>query len=328
MKIPGFVDLQVNGYKGVDFSSPDLTEEVLIDACQALFKAGTAAFLPTVITSSEDIYEKNLPLIASVIDRDEFKGKLLGIHLEGPFISPEPGAVGAHNPDWVCRPSVEHLEKLQVLAGGHIKLLTLAAELEGVDVLTKYAVKKGITVSLGHQMAGCQEMKKLYDAGAQSITHFGNGMPNQVPRHHNPITAALAIKKLKAMIITDGHHLPESVIRMVFNAKEVGDIIVTSDASPIAGLKPGKYHVLGNEAVLEENGLLHNPQKQCMVGSSATMLECMNHLASLDILSVQDLLKVGFTNPSELIGIGPSEIESRQRIAWNDQNRQFEIIKS
>ena len=115
MRIPGFVDLQVNGYKGVDFACIDLTEEKFIYGCRELFKAGTAAFLPTVVTSSEEAYEQNLPLISKVINREEFKGKLLGIHLEGPFISAEPGAVGAHNSEYVCPPSIDYLKRLQDL---------------------------------------------------------------------------------------------------------------------------------------------------------------------------------------------------------------------
>lgn len=325
MKMPGFIDLQVNGYKGVDFSSPDLTKEKFTHACHELFKTGTAAFLPTLITSSKDVYESNLPMISRIIGGKEFRGKLLGIHLEGPFISAEPGAVGAHNPEYVCPPLIEYLEKFQDLADGNIKLLTIAAELSEADTLARYATDKGITVSLGHQVADYQDMKKLYDVGARSITHFGNGMPNEVPRHRNQIIAALAIKDLKAMIITDGHHLPEQVIRTLFNAKDVENVIVTSDVSPIAGLKPGKYNILGNDAVLEKSGLLHNPQKQCMVGSSATMFECMNHLASLKLLNEEELLKVGFYNPLELINVNPDTIKSNYSVAYNKVKNTFEI---
>ena len=101
MSIPGFIDLQVNGFLGVDFSGSDLTEDKFVYACRELFKTGTAAFLPTLFTSPEEVYERNLPLISGVMNRDEFKGRLLGIHLEGPFMSSKPGAVGAHNPEWI-----------------------------------------------------------------------------------------------------------------------------------------------------------------------------------------------------------------------------------
>ncbi len=328
VKIPGFIDLQVNGYKGVDFSSLDLTEDSFCFACEQLLEAGTAAFLPTLITGPKEVYIKNLPLIAEAMKKDCFNNKILGIHLEGPFISDQPGAVGAHPKEYTRDPSTDLFDELWDLSKGRIKLLTLAAELRGAAQLAEYATTKNVAVSLGHQMADYQSMKKLYDAGARSITHFGNGMPNQIPRHQNPIVSALAIKGLKAMIITDGHHLLEQVIRTVFNAKDIGDIIVTSDASPIAGLGSGKYNVLGNDIILEENGLLHNPQKQCLVGSSSVMLECMNYLASLGIVSVKELLNVGFYNPLKLIGVDPSKIEGQRSVVWNEHVNKFEIINN
>jgi N-acetylglucosamine-6-phosphate deacetylase len=326
MQIPGFVDLQVNGYKGVDFSSPELTEDTFCFACRELLKNGTAAFLPTVITSAKGLYARNLPLIANVISSGAFRGRILGLHLEGPFISPRPGAAGAHNPDWMVEPDISFFKQLQQWAAGNIRLITIAAEMTNAVEFTKHAVEQGVVVSLGHQMADYPDIKKVYDAGAKSMTHFGNGMPNQVPRHQNPILGALAIKNMKTLIITDGHHLPEPVIQTVFHAKAVEDVIVTSDASPIAGMKPGNYNVLGNDAVLEESGLLHNPQKQCLVGSSATMLECMNYLASLKFLSVEELLKVGFYNPLAFIGMDQDAVISDRRIEWNEKNNQFEIV--
>ena len=326
-KIPGFIDLQVNGYKGVGFSGPELTAESFCFACEELFNNGTACFLPTIITSPRPIYIRNLHIIGKVINNGKFGSRVPGIHLEGPFISDKPGAVGAHNPDWTREPDIEFFEQLQDLAHGHIKLITIAAEIANAAEFTKYLVGKNVVVSLGHQMADYQEMKKLFDAGAKSVTHLGNGMPNEVHRHHNQIMAALAVKNLKAMIITDGHHLPEQVIRTIFNAKNIGDIIVTSDASPIAGLEPGKYCVLGNDVVLEESGLLHNPSKQCLVGSSATMIECMNYLAGLDILTAQQLIKVGFDNPLGLMNIDKNTIDSDSAVEWNESNKKFEIVK-
>ncbi len=112
LDIPGFVDLQVNGFVGVDFSSPDLTEESFVRACRALLQRGTAAFLPAIITSPLEVYERNLPILARGIALPEFRGRLPGIHLEGPFISPQPGAVGAHNPAWTRPPDLDLLQLL------------------------------------------------------------------------------------------------------------------------------------------------------------------------------------------------------------------------
>ncbi|NQT19133.1 MAG: amidohydrolase family protein, partial [Planctomycetes bacterium] len=306
--IPGFVDLQVNGFLGVDFSAPDLTEPDFIRACRELLGRGTAAFLPTVITSPMEAYEHNLPMMADVLDRPEFAGRLPGLHLEGPFVSPEPGAVGAHNPEWAQPPSAKLFDQLCELAGGKIKLLTLAADVPGAAELTRHAVGRGVRVSLGHHLATQEDLERLAQAGATALTHLGNALPNMIHRHINPIWAGLAADDLAAMLIADGHHLPPALLKTAIRTKGVDKIIVVSDASPLAGMPPGRYTTMANDVVLEESGLLHNPAKGCMVGSSATMRQCMDYLASLNILPQDDLRRVGFYNPLRLIGADPSSI--------------------
>jgi N-acetylglucosamine-6-phosphate deacetylase len=309
MEVHGFIDLQVNGYQGVDFSGSDLTEERFASASRALLAHGTAGFLATIITSSEEIYQRNLGIMSAVMKRDEFQNRILGIHAEGPFLSRKPGAIGAHNPAWVKEPSPAFLDQLQDWAGGAIKMLTLAAELPGAEEVTKHAKAMGITVSLGHQAAKYEDYQRLAAAGAKAITHLGNGMPNEVHRHNNSLLFGLACEELAAMIITDGHHLPAHLIRTILRAKGVDNVIVTSDAAPLAGMPPGRYETLGNPVVLEKSGLLHNPDKKCMVGSSATMLECMNYLATLEIVTRDEMMKLGFYNPLRLIGIKPDSID-------------------
>jgi len=323
--IPGFVDLQVNGFIGVDFSSPDLSEEQFTRACRALLSKGTAAFLATIITSPVAVYRRNLQLIAAAMRREEFQGRILGIHVEGPFISREPGAVGAHNPAYARDPDIELLRQLNEWASGSIRALTLAAELDRADEVTRFAVSQGITVSVGHTLAGEADLERLAQAGATALTHLGNGVPNMLPRHENPIWAGLANDALTAMIIADGHHLPRPVLKTMIRAKGVARTVVVSDASPIAGLSPGRYTTLGNEVVLEESGLLHNPEKQCLVGSSATMLRCMNHLASLGFLSMEDLLEIGFFNPLRLIGLDPGSIRGDSDLLYDGESATFYV---
>lgn len=326
MDIPGFIDVQVNGFLGIDFSSESSNEADCIKACQALLERGTVGFLPTVITSSEDIYEKNLPIIAKVMAMPEFKNKLLGIHIEGPFISPEPGAVGAHNPKWVQEPNIDLFKKILDWSNGTVKMLTIAAEQPNADKLAKFATEQGVVVSLGHQLATEDDLKRLSDAGAKCLTHLSNGMPNMIHRHKNTIWAGLANDDLIALLITDGHHVPASLIKVALRAKGLDKVIVTSDAAPLAGFPPGKYHVLGNDAVIEENGLLHNPVKGCMVGSSATMIQCMNYLAKLDYLTLDEMLKVGFYNPLELLNIDPQLIQSDTTIRYDESSKTFSVV--
>ena len=296
------LDLQVNGFLGVDFSSPDLTATDFSCACRALLARGTTAFLPTVITSPPEVYARNLPLMARVLMQEEFQGRVLGLHLEGPFISSQPGVVGAHNPAYVQPPDRAFLEKLLDWAQGTVRLLTLAAELPGADAVARDAVSRGITVAVGHSWFTAADLDRLAVAGATALTHLGNGLPNMIPRHDNPMWVGLAHAAFTVMLITDGQHLPAPVLTTMVRAVGAERLVVVSDASPVAGLPPGRYSVLGNEAILEPSGRFYNPEKQCLVGSSATMAACMAHLAALDVLSTQALRQVGFHNPLRLIG--------------------------
>jgi N-acetylglucosamine-6-phosphate deacetylase len=191
LDIPGFVDLQVNGFVGVDFSSPELTEESFIHACRTLLSRGTAAFLPTIITSPLEVYARNLPILAHGISLPEFQGRLPGLHLEGPFISPQPGAVGAHNPAWVRPPDLDLLQQLYQWSDGSIRLVTLAAELPGVETLARWVARQGLVVSVGHTLASPDDLERLSQAGSRAFTHLGNGLPPLLPKFANAPPAGL-----------------------------------------------------------------------------------------------------------------------------------------
>lgn len=318
--IPGFVDLQVNGHLGIDFTSAELSEDSFIHACRSLHEAGTAAFLPTIITCPVERFERNLRLMARVMARDEFAAMLPGIHVEGPFISSVTGAVGAHDPAQVRAPDVDLLHQLIAWSGGRVKMITLAPELEGADSLTREAVAKGLVVAAGHTLAAPADLARFARAGGTVLTHLGNALPASLPKFDNPVWAGLAEDRLTATLITDGHHVPSHALRSIIRAKGVDRIAVVSDASPIAGLPPGNYRALGNEIVLEPSGRLHNPSKGCLVGSSATLLQCMNHLASLRFLTPAELVAVGFDQPLRIIGVPPHDIPASGR--WHfDESR-------
>ncbi|QSH42323.1 amidohydrolase family protein [Lentisphaerota bacterium ZTH] len=323
IEFPGFIELQQNGYLGVDFSDQSLTEEDFVKVSKKLLSKGIGAFVATIITSSEETYRRNLPLMARAIKSPELQGRVLGIHAEGPFLSSKPGAIGAHNPDWVKKPGIEFFKQMQEWAEGNIRILTLAAENEGAVELTKYAAENGVAVSLGHQMAGYEDMKRCAEAGATLLTHLGNGIPNEIDRHKNQICSGLACNGLTAMIITDGHHLPPELIKVIIRAKGLDNTLFVSDASPIAGMPPGKYFVLGNNAIIEENGLLHNPEKRCLVGSSATMFECANFLAAQDFITPEEVVQLGFANPLKAIGIAPEAFTAPCRVYWDEVKSKF-----
>lgn len=301
----GFIDLQVNGWRGVDFSEPSLTRDDFSQACQQIFASGTGAFLPTIITSDISVYENNLPVIAQVIRERDFNGRVLGVHIEGPFISPRDGARGAHPIQHVLPPDTSFLNRLIDLSEGNIRMLTIAAERNGAAELIAHATKNNICVSLGHQLAEEKNLITAAAAGAKALTHLGNGLPASINRHRNPLLAGLSCDELTAMLITDGHHLPASLIKVILRVKGTKNTVVTSDATALTGMPTGNYNMFGAVVTRDQSGKVYNAETGYLAGSGATMLECVNYLASLKILTQAEMVDVGFNNPLRLIGMKP-----------------------
>ena len=323
--IPGFVDLQVNGAMGADFSSPELTGDKFAEACNFLLERGTAAFLPTLVTCPLPVYRRNLALIANAIESAEFRGRLPGIHLEGPFISSEPGFVGAHDGRHVRPPDPSLLRRMQEWARGNVRMLTLAAELPGAEELAHCAAELGMVVSVGHSAYSEEDLARLAGAGAGALTHLGNGLANELHRHHNPIWAGLANDGLSAMIIADGHHLPPSLLKVILRAKGVDATVVTSDLSPLAGLPAGEYHYWGSRVVLEPSGRVYNPQRDCLAGAGMDMLPAMNHLASLGFLTEADMQALGFYNPLRLLGMDADDLKGGAKLMYDRERSEFSV---
>lgn len=296
----GFVDLQINGYQDVNFSSPGLSVADVRRITTVLRERGTAAFCPTVITSALDVYEQNLPVLAKAMAEPDLQDHLLGIHIEGPFISK--AASGAHPPEHIRPPDTRLLDHWQSLSGNHIRILTLAPELDGADRLIRHATRQGILCSLGHHLADDDSIRRAVDAGATLCTHLGNGIPNTLPRHPNPIWTQMAEDRLTGMFITDGHHVPADFIRVAIRAKGIDRFIVTSDVAPPGGMPPGEYGAIGGEVVLEPSGRLSLKHKDSLAGSSSTIGQCMQWLDSLALLSALEQRQVGWINPLRMLG--------------------------
>ncbi len=304
----GFVDLQFNGWMGKNFTAPGLTLDDLRSITRDLVARGTIAYCPTVITGDPAIYQENLGVLARAMTDPEIGPHLLGIHLEGPFISPLPGARGAHPQAFVRAPSIADFERYQEWAGGHLRILTLAPEIDGAAALIRHAATRGVLVSLGHHGADTAALQQAVTAGAQACTHIGNGIPNRIDRHNNPLWWQMACDDLWGMFITDGQHLPPSLIKVALRAKTVARFIVVSDASPLAGMPPGRHSVFGLSVTISEAGRIYSHRTRNLVGSHSSMLECMNHLASLKLLDEDDLWTVGRDNPLKLLGLTPERV--------------------
>lgn len=323
MSIPGWIDLQVNGFKGIDFSSPDLAIQQIKLINKELLKVGTIGYCPTIITSSIEIYQRNLPLIAKAMEENSEGARLLGIHLEGPFINPSKGPRGIHPKNYITPPSIKLFEKLYEWSNKNIALITIAPEQpKALDLIEYISKKTNTTVSIGHTSANMEIIRRAKQLGVRGATHVGNGISEHINRHKNPIWSILADDDIYGLFITDGFHLPDEFIKVALRAKTPSKFIITSDLIHFSGLNPGQYNLNGVPIILEPNGYLHRKDSNQLAGSTSTMMDCMNVISRLDELKLEEMKKIGHNNPLKLLGkdYNRSDFES---IRIKFKNRSF-----
>ncbi len=322
--IPGWVDLQVNGYKGVDFSDPTLNLEDIQFVSNELILQGIVGYCPTLLSSPVDVYKHNLPLLSEAA-RSKFGAKILGIHLEGPFINPEEGFRGIHPQEYIVDPSIELFEELRTWAEDKIAIVTLAPEQKGALDLIEHIVDREIVVSIGHTSAGKHIIQNATDAGVKAATHVGNGIPIMIERHKNPLWSILAEERLSGLFITDGFHLPSKMIKTCLRAKGISKFIVTSDLVFLAGLRPGLYQYHDRPVILEPDGYLHQKDSTFLAGSSCTMMDCMKFLAVIEDLDEAALRQIGYENPLELLNakIEPTYLDQVRKMVFNEKKFYF-----
>jgi N-acetylglucosamine-6-phosphate deacetylase len=330
MRKTGFIDLQVNGYKGIDFNDPATTADDVLEAAAVLAATGTAGFLATVVTATRDAIEHNVATIAEAISRQGEHGNILGIHLEGPFLSSEYGYSGAHPRDCMSAPDLAWYETVERAAGGHIKIVTLAPEWEGTADFIR-AVSPRAVVSAGHTCADYAQVRAAVDAGLRMATHIGNGCRQLIDRHQNIIYNLLASPEVQLCMITDGFHIPEQLMRLLLAVRPLDQLIVVSDTVVLGGMPPGAYPdaFAGQDLVIEPSGrLCLASDHEVMAGSTSNMTQCMNVLAALDALPEDALWQLSFDNPLRAIGIAPETFADRPGadVEYDPTSRTFHTI--
>jgi N-acetylglucosamine-6-phosphate deacetylase len=230
---------------------------------------------------------------------------VLGIHLEGPFISSLDGYRGAHPAGAVRDPDWDEFQRLQEAAGGRIILLTLAPERAGAIAFIRRAVAAGVTVALGHTAADGNTIRAAVDAGARLSTHLGNGIASPLPRHPNPIWEQAADDRLFATFIADGHHLDAATLRVLYRAKSPRAILV-SDASPLAGLPPGTY---GPWAV-DPSGKIVVAGTAYLAGSNQALEVGLNTLLRATGCTLDEAFRTVATAPALLLGRLPITLDA------------------
>ncbi len=299
---PGLFDPQVNGFAGVDFNGKCLTPEKLHRAAYSLASSGVTRFLPTLITASHERTVKQLRILAQAIAKDRLLQRMVaGIHLEGPYISPEDGPRGAHSKDFVRSPDWKELETFQEICNGRIRCITLAPETEGALPFIEKAVEKGIVMGIGHTNASEETLEAAWRAGARLSCHLGNGARATLPRHRNPIQKQLSMDGLMASLIVDGIHLPDYVVKNFVRAKGIDRILLTTDSMAGAGAPPGRY-TLGDLEVEVRSGdrsarLAGTP---FLAGSTLTMDQAISNVIRFAATDLSSAIQMASQNGANL----------------------------
>jgi N-acetylglucosamine-6-phosphate deacetylase len=298
VELPGFVDLQVNGFVGVDFTDPALTTDGVLKAVAAIEKTGVTRFLPTLITSSLETFAAS----ARTLVRTKHPA-IVGIHMEGPYISPEDGPRGAHLRQFVRDASVDDFRRRQDAAEGRIVIVTVAPEVPGVVPLVEYLVANRVRAAIGHTNANGVQIGDAVKAGATMSTHLGNGCANMLPRHPNVIWEQLAEDRLLAGFIVDGHHLPPATVKSMIRAKTPARTILVTDAVGAAGMPPGRYTLGGQLVELSPDGRVAVPGAPNLAGSALRLDVAIGNTVRFTGLPLEEVVPMASTRPAEYIGI-------------------------
>lgn len=290
--VPGFVDLQVNGCFGIDVATEP---ERLPDLSEKLLASGVTSYLPTLISSPEDLYEEALPILATSTD-DSSGAEVLGVHLEGPFINPEKR--GAHPQDFVIPPDVDLLERLMDVCP--VRMVTLAPELEGAEDLIEFAAGHGATISAGHSEASFEDAYRIFDRDVASVTHLFNALG---PFHHREpgvVGAAFAHPRVLCGLICDGVHVHPEAVSLAFHTLGPDRLYLSTDATAATGMGPGEYTLATRKIYQDAN--MARLGDGALAGSLATMNEAFQNILAFTGCTLPEASRMASTTPARLIG--------------------------
>ena len=301
---PSLFDLQVNGFGGVDFQQERLTQEALLSAVRALRSAGCCRFLVTLITDEWEKLTARLRHLRQIRSESlELQRSIVGWHVEGPFLSAEPGYHGAHNPALTCNPTAEHILELRTITGTDPLLLTLSPERGGAVAAIELAVSRDIRISLGHTNASVEVLAQAVHAGASAFTHLGNGCPRELDRHDNILWRVLETPGLAISLIPDRIHVSPPLFRLLHRVLPKGSIFYVSDAMSAAGMPPGKYSLGRLQLEVGLDQVVRQPGKPLFAGSALPPLEGVIRATEMLRCPWQEVWQRFSERPAELLGL-------------------------
>ena len=321
---PGFIDIHIHGGGGHDLMEG--TRQAVEAVARAVLEHGTTSFVPTTLSSPPEVLRKSLAGLHGVIsswkaEQREVMATPLGIHLEGPFISAE--CRGAHPRADLQRPSVALFEKFRDAAGGSLRILTLAPELEGATELQQSAIEKGVGVALGHSNATYEAAVKAIEAGAAHAVHVFNAMRPFAHRDPGILGAVLTDDRVKAEVIADGVHVDPAALRLLVRAKGVSRTVLVTDAVSATGMCPGQYFLGGMEIILGDDPRTGFPacrnREGVLAGSVLTQDRAVRNIMEMAGVTLQDAVRMASYNPARLLGV-------EQRKGWLREGADADLV--
>jgi N-acetylglucosamine-6-phosphate deacetylase len=293
----GLVDLQVNGYRGHDVKRA--TPETIVGLVHELFSVGVTTVAPTVTTASEHDIASSLRSIAEARKIDSLARRAIPFaHVEGPHLSEQEGARGAHAVEHIRPPSAAEFERWQAASGGLVGMVTLSPHYDESADYIRALTRQGVRVAIGHTHAAPEQITAAVDAGAVLSTHLGNGAPEMLARHPNYIWTQLAEDRLTASFIADGHHLPADALTAMLRAKGMSRSILVSDAEPLAGAPPGQYRSASGMAIdVATDGRLSVAGTPYLAGAGKSLLAGVATVAGLADFGLASALRLASENP-------------------------------
>jgi N-acetylglucosamine-6-phosphate deacetylase len=325
---PGFCDPQINGAVGISFLHPSrlLTQEgpMSIDPQEAWERVintcrshGIGIFLPTLITASFETTRQALLTWERVCAmHPHYRQVCPGYHLEGPYLSPEDGPRGAHPREYIRNPDWDEFQRWQEAANGHIRMVTLAPERPGAIPMIEKLVVTGVVVAIGHTAATADAIHAAVQAGARLSTHLGNGCHAVLPRHDNYLWEQLACDELWASIICDGFHLPPAVVKCLVRAKTLERLLLTCDASSLAGLPAGRYQEWNTDIEISPAGRISVAGTPFLAGSGLFTDTCVSNVIRFAGLTLSEAIRLATLQPRRLLGLPLPELAPGMPADW------------
>ncbi len=304
--VPGFFDIHVHGGVNCDVmrGTPDEMQKFEL----FLARHGVTSYFPTTVTASQDATLSALERLAIAIEsagRSEGgRARPLGIHLEGPFLSH--ARRGVHPTVDLVEPSVGAFDRLWQAARGHVRMMTIAPELNGAEEVIAEATKRGVCVSIGHSDADIEQARNGIKAGARHATHTFNAMRPLDHRSPGILGEVLTNNRLSADVICDGIHVHPTVVDLLFRAKGIENFVLITDAISAAGMPDGRYQLGTLEVELKDGRCMRDGN---LAGSALTMDRAVRNAMKFARLNLQQAARAASMNPAKVVGIKRGTIE-------------------